>query len=459
MADTPFTILRDVPQTMRDGTVLRADIYLPEGGGRFPALLERTPYSKDNSPECQVGSPPFFASNGYAVVIQDVRGRFASEGRYLPFHDDGWGPNRDGYDTVEWVAAQPWCDGNVGTIGGSYAGATQYRLAPTRPPHLRAMYVRESSADYWAEWVYHGGAFELAFMLEWTVKWTYNNIARLAPDPDERARRKGILEKALGELESWQRHLPLHPNPLVEGLDDWFNEFLAHPADGPYWWQWNIAAPARRDRRPDRPPGRLVRHLRGRDAEELHGGAREGPDPGGARRPAADRRAVGARPVEHGQERPGRGRLRGRLDLGVQREAAALVRPLAPRRPECRAGGAAGPALRHGREPLAHRRRVPAPRHPRDAVVPPGRRRPHARGAGRRRGGRRLPLRPRRPGAHARRGDAQHPGRRLRPAAHRGPRPRPTRARRSSGTSRSWGTCAASSTPCPRRPTPTSWCA
>ncbi|HEV8308442.1 MAG TPA: CocE/NonD family hydrolase [Methylomirabilota bacterium] len=237
---SPFTVQRDVPQVMRDGTILRADVYLPKDGGPFPALLERTPYSKDNSPECQVGAPPFFASHGYAVVIQDVRGRFASEGRFVPFHDDGWGPTRDGYDTVEWVAAQPWCDGQVGTIGGSYAGATQYRLAPTRPPHLRAMYVRESSADYWAEWVYRGGAFELAFMLEWTVKWTYNNLARLAPSPEEHARRKGILEKALGDLESWHRQRPLHPNPLVEGLDDWFNEFLAHPADGPFWWRWNI---------------------------------------------------------------------------------------------------------------------------------------------------------------------------------------------------------------------------
>jgi hypothetical protein len=103
------------------------------------------------------------------------------------------------------------------------------------------MYVRESSADYWAEWVYHGGAFELAFMLEWTVRWTYNNLARLAPDPAEAARRRGILERALGELESWQRHLPLHPNPLVAGLDDWFNDYLANPEDGPFWWQWSIA--------------------------------------------------------------------------------------------------------------------------------------------------------------------------------------------------------------------------
>jgi putative CocE/NonD family hydrolase len=234
-------ILRDLPQTMRDGTVLRADVYLPAGTGPFPALLERTPYGKDNSPECQVGAPPFFASHGYAVVVQDVRGRFASEGRFVPFHDDGWGPNRDGYDTVEWIAAQPWCDGNVGTIGGSYAGATQYRLAPTRPPHLRAMYVRQSSADYWAEWVYRGGAFELGFMLEWTVRWTHNNLERLARSPEERARRKGVLEKALGELESWHRQLPLVPNPLVEGLDDWYNEFLAQRDDGPFWWRWNIA--------------------------------------------------------------------------------------------------------------------------------------------------------------------------------------------------------------------------
>ncbi len=236
-----FSVVHDAIQPMRDGTALRADLYLPEGDGPWPVLVERTPYGKENSPEKQAGAPEFFAAHGYAVVIQDVRGRFASEGRFVPFHDDGWGPNRDGYDTVEWIAAQPWSNGQVGTIGGSYAGATQYRLAPTRPPHLRAMYVRESSADYWAEWVYHGGAFELAFMLEWTVKWTYNNLRRLARSEEEYRTRKGVLERALAELPSWQRQLPLAPNPLVAGLDDWYNDYLAHPDDGPYWWQWSIA--------------------------------------------------------------------------------------------------------------------------------------------------------------------------------------------------------------------------
>ena len=239
MSLSELAALPDQAVTMRDGTVLCADVYLPVGEGPFPALLERTPYNKGNSTEVQMGAPAYFAANGYAVVIQDVRGRFKSEGRFVPFQDDGWGPKRDGLDTVEWVAGQTWCNGQVGTIGGSYSGATQYQLAPTRPPHLRAMYVREASADYQAEWVYHGGAFELAFMLGWTADWTCSNLAHLAAG-DEYARRKANLEKAIAEMERWQKHLPLSPNPLLAGLEDWYDNCLAHPDDGPFWWQWNV---------------------------------------------------------------------------------------------------------------------------------------------------------------------------------------------------------------------------
>ncbi len=234
-----FTVRRDVEQVMRDGTILRADVYLPHGDGPFPALLERTPYNKDNSPECQVGAPAFFASRGYAVVIQDVRGRFKSDGTFYPFHDDGWGENQDGYDTVEWVAAQPWCDGQVEMIGGSYAGATQYRLAPTRPPHLRCLVSRESSADYWAEWVYHGGALELGFMLPWTLNLQLNNLAHHLSG-DAYAQRKAELEAALQNVDALYRRLPLAPDSLVVGLEDWWNEFLAHPAYGPFWQRWSI---------------------------------------------------------------------------------------------------------------------------------------------------------------------------------------------------------------------------
>jgi len=232
-------ILRDQPVTMRDGTRLYANVHLPAGPGPFPALLERTPYSKDNSVEVQIGAPAFFVAAGYAVVLQDVRGRFRSEGRFVPFQDDGWGANRDGWETVAWVAAQPWCNGQVGTIGGSYSGATQYRLAPTRPPHLRAMVAREASADFHAEWVYHGGAFELAFMLGWTLNCMDSDLAHLGAGAEMLARKRG-LEQARAAIETWQRHLPLNPNPLWVGLADWYNDFLLHPDDGPYWQQWSI---------------------------------------------------------------------------------------------------------------------------------------------------------------------------------------------------------------------------
>ncbi|MFN8472936.1 MAG: CocE/NonD family hydrolase [Anaerolineae bacterium] len=235
-------ILHNVIVPMRDRTRLRADVYLPRGDGPFPALVERTPYGKEASIEVQIDAPRFFTDHGYAVVIQDVRGRFQSQGRFYPFKYDGWGEQQDGYDTVEWIAAQPWCDGRVGTIGGSYAGATQYRMAPTRPPHLRAMAARQSASDYWAEWVYHGGAFELGFMLHWTLRWELFNLAHLmGKDDDEFERRRAALADAIEDMDDLYLRLPLAPDPLVLGLEDWYNEFLAHPADGPFWWQWSIA--------------------------------------------------------------------------------------------------------------------------------------------------------------------------------------------------------------------------
>jgi putative CocE/NonD family hydrolase len=231
--------LRDVVVPMRDGTRLIADVYLPAADGAWPALLERTPYNKHSSSEISLASPEYFASRGYAVVIQDVRGRFASEGAFYPFQDDGWRANRDGYDTVEWIAAQPWSSGKVGTIGGSYSGATQYQMTPTRPPHLAAQFVRESSSDYRGEWVYRGGAFELCFSLLWALAVTSSNMPHLV-DSNEVDSRRAVIDKAREEIASWFGDRPLAPNRLLTGLSDWYNEWLAHPDDGPYWWQWNV---------------------------------------------------------------------------------------------------------------------------------------------------------------------------------------------------------------------------
>ncbi len=233
-------VLRDAAAPMRDGTRLRADVYLPTGDGPWPTLLERTPYNKESSSEVALGAPEYFASRGYAVVIQDVRGRFKSDGEFYPFHDDGWRTNRDGYDTVEWIAAQPWSNGKVGTIGGSYSGATQYQMLPTRPPHLTAQFVRESSSDYRAEWVYRGGALELAFVLPWALGVTLNNIAHLVP-ADEAERRAAVLAGVRDEIDTWFVDRPLAPCRFLAGLSDWYNEWLDHPDDGPFWWQWNVA--------------------------------------------------------------------------------------------------------------------------------------------------------------------------------------------------------------------------
>ena len=122
------TFQRNVPVTMRDGVVLRADIYRPKADGKFPVLLQRTPYDKNNG----FGFGLQGAQRGYVVIIEDVRGRYTSEGEWYTFKHE---PD-DGYDTVEWAAALPYSDGKVGMFGGSYVGATQMLAAITHPPHL-----------------------------------------------------------------------------------------------------------------------------------------------------------------------------------------------------------------------------------------------------------------------------------------------------------------------------------
>ena len=131
----PVTYERDVAVKMRDGTTLRADIYRPQAEGRFPVLLKRTPYNKregDNIKKGEVGFGLKAAAQGYVVIVQDVRGRIASEGEWCPFKNEA----NDGYDTVEWAAALPFSNGTVGMFGSSYDGATQMLAAIAHPPHL-----------------------------------------------------------------------------------------------------------------------------------------------------------------------------------------------------------------------------------------------------------------------------------------------------------------------------------
>ena len=139
MSTPTVRIERDVEMATRDGVVLRADVYRPETGGKVPAIVSRTPYEKGNTALTSRYLPPIVAAQaGYAVVVQDIRGRFASEGEWDLVHL--FSANvEDGYDTIEWVASEPWCDGNVGMMGGSYVGVTQLAAAAAHPPSLKAI--------------------------------------------------------------------------------------------------------------------------------------------------------------------------------------------------------------------------------------------------------------------------------------------------------------------------------
>jgi len=226
------TVQRGIEMPMRDGTILRGHLYLPTGDGPFPALVERVAYELES--RCSaVGS--YYAGRGYAVVGQNVRGALTSEGVFQPFVDDAWGVNRDGHDTIEWIASQPWCDGNVGMLDGSYSGFTQYYALPTRPPHLRACYVREGGNDFYHDWSYNGGAFRLAWLVE-NALGSPDAFVQHGADWNALEPIKRRLASARDEIEQWYRHLPLQSVPPLEGVDRSYLQMLAHPDDGPHWW-------------------------------------------------------------------------------------------------------------------------------------------------------------------------------------------------------------------------------
>src|SRR5512133_191658 len=137
----PFEIAatKDVRIAMRDGVHLATDIYRPAAPGKFPILLERTPYGKGYF----ASAAKSFVPHGYVVVLQDVRGRYQSEGKWWPIRDD----QNDGFDTAKWLGEQPWSNGKIGTMGSSYDGATQHAMAIANAPYLAAMVPRNAMSN------------------------------------------------------------------------------------------------------------------------------------------------------------------------------------------------------------------------------------------------------------------------------------------------------------------------
>ena len=223
----------NVAATMRDGTTLYADVYRPDGPGTFPTLLQRTPYDKSAALASQMLDPMKAAKAGFALVIQDTRGRFTSGGEFYCFADD----INDGYDTVEWAASQPWSSGKVGMIGASYVGATQWLCATTRPPHLVAIAPNVTASNYHNGWTYQGGAFELGFNASWTLlQLTLANFKTHSGVKSIPQARQGDLVKSVDEMTDAFLHLPLKDMPhLKGGLADYYFDWLEHPSFDDYW--------------------------------------------------------------------------------------------------------------------------------------------------------------------------------------------------------------------------------
>ncbi|MHC4741206.1 MAG: CocE/NonD family hydrolase [Planctomycetota bacterium] len=171
---------------MRDGTKLSTSVTLPDGEGPWPAILIRTPYGKPGMAEHEQRA----VKSGYASVVQDLRGRFESEGDDFPvFMHDGWGEKQDGYDTVEWIAQQKWSNGKVGAFGISGPGIALNMMGPSRPPHLRCMYVSVAFSSMYHQGTYQGGAFRKALVENWLKGNKFQpqtlEIVREHPDYDD----------------------------------------------------------------------------------------------------------------------------------------------------------------------------------------------------------------------------------------------------------------------------------
>jgi putative CocE/NonD family hydrolase len=154
----------NVKVAMRDGVDLSADLYLPRGAGKFPTVLMRTPYSNNMDDAIEKGRA--LTNKGYACVIQDIRGRWDSDGRYYPFQNDG----EDGYDTQEWIGRQEWSDGKIGMAGSSYGGSVQWLSAPHRSRYLTCMAPRVICTEYHRGLIHPGGAFQLNVAMTWGMR-------------------------------------------------------------------------------------------------------------------------------------------------------------------------------------------------------------------------------------------------------------------------------------------------
>jgi putative CocE/NonD family hydrolase len=241
--------MRDIMVTTRDGVKLATNVFLPEQAAapsqRFPTIVERTPYNKDSVSPSLI---EYYTTRGYAVAIQDVRGRYLSEGRWNGNRDDGV----DGTDLLKWIAEQPWSNGKIGTMGTSYGGATQHALAIANAPNLTAMVPVDAMSNTGRYGVRQNGAFELRW-LNWIL--TLGNATgvhatatgtEITANGHAAALRAAAVPESASAIEQMGSHirdyasmLPLRPGttPLqfAPEYETWFIQAVRHGDNDSFW--------------------------------------------------------------------------------------------------------------------------------------------------------------------------------------------------------------------------------
>ncbi|MBM4194256.1 MAG: CocE/NonD family hydrolase [Gemmatimonadetes bacterium] len=251
-------VLRDVMVPMRDGVRLATDVYLPAAGaGRYPVILERTPYGKTSpsrsertptnpTPLGRAAVAERFTEHGYAFVYQDCRGRYKSEGEFVKYLSDG----NDGFDTCEWLLKQPWCNGKIGTMGLSYAAHTQGALGSAGAPGVAAMFLDSGGfANAYQGGIRQGGAFELK-----QATWAYTNALEspeIVRDPAKLAALRAV------DIRDWFAKLPwkrgASPVSLAPDYEEYLFEQWEHGNFDAYWKQLGIYAEGFYDQYVDAP--------------------------------------------------------------------------------------------------------------------------------------------------------------------------------------------------------------
>lgn len=230
-----YKVLVDVLVPMRDGTKLAINIWLPESDGPLPVLLTRTPYGKDLFVTYTATTPNIFElmKHGYAVVVQECRGTFQSEGIFVPHVNEA----NDGVDTLNWLVEQTWCDGNVGTFGGSYLGFVQWHLAAQGVPALKAMAPAVTSGDiYRSPWYSPGGALSLGIAITWGTIMSLQEIMRRQQLGDADVNDLMKLAADMADLDVTSAVTPLFEHPLIAKYLPWMLDAAIHHPERDEMW-------------------------------------------------------------------------------------------------------------------------------------------------------------------------------------------------------------------------------